>query len=176
MMRTSIWLILAVFMLLVLVAAAPNSAESPLVGWPAGGQMTQAFGCSVYYSGIAGPNCPAATPWFHDGVDIGAPVGRPVRAAMAGTIIFAGPDGSGPVCNDGYRGYGLGVVIDNGQGWQTLYAHLSRLDVETGQVVTAQTIIGAVGESGCATGPHLHFGLKYDGVLVDPVEQILTSN
>jgi murein DD-endopeptidase MepM/ murein hydrolase activator NlpD len=49
---------------------------------------------------------------------------------------------------------------------------LSRLDVAAGQVVTAQTIIGAVGESGCATGPHLHFGLKYDGVLVDPVEYV----
>ncbi len=157
-------------LMLALLAAAP--ASTPLVGWPAGGQMTQAFGCSVYYSGIAGPECPPAAPWFHDGVDIGAPVGRPVRAAMAGTVIFAGADGGGPVCRGGYRGYGLGVVVDNGRGWQTLYAHLSRVDVAVGQVVGPQTIIGAVGETGCVSGPHLHFGLKHHGVLVDPVKYI----
>jgi murein DD-endopeptidase MepM/ murein hydrolase activator NlpD len=152
--------------LMMLVAATP--AATPLIGWPVGGQMSQAFGCSAYTSGIPGPGCPADAPWFHDGVDIAAPVGRPVRAALDGTVIFAGADGSGPICNGGYRGYGLGVVIDNGQGWQTLYAHLSRIDVVVGQVVTPQTIIGAVGETGCASGPHLHFGLRHQGVLVDP--------
>ncbi len=153
-------------MILAFLATSPDA--SPLVGWPVGGQMTQGFGCSVYYTGIPGPGCRAETPWFHAGVDIAAPVGRPVRAAMAGTVIFAGPDGSGPVCNGGYHGYGLGVVIDNGAGWQTLYAHLSRIDVAAGQVVGPQTIIGAVGETGCASGPHLHFGLRHKGGLLDP--------
>jgi murein DD-endopeptidase MepM/ murein hydrolase activator NlpD len=172
------WIAAAGIVMMALAAAAPATSpligpiSSPLIGWPVGGQMSQGFGCSAYDSGIAGPGCPAEAPWFHDGVDIAAPVGRPVRAAMAGTVIFAGPDGHGPVCNGGYRGYGLGVVIDNGQGWQTLYAHLSRLEVVAGQAVTPQTIIGAVGETGCVTGPHLHFGLKHRGVLVDPVEYI----
>ncbi len=59
-------------------------------------------------------------------------------------------------------------MIDNGAGWQTLYAHLSRIDVVAGQVVGPQTIIGAVGETGCASGPHLHFGLRHKGGLLDP--------
>jgi murein DD-endopeptidase MepM/ murein hydrolase activator NlpD len=136
-----------------------------------GGQVTQAFGCSVYYSGIPGPDCPPAAPWFHDGLDIAAPVGRPVQAAMAGTVIFAGPDGDGPACG-AYQGYGLAVVVDNGQGYQTLYAHLSRLEVVVGQVVTPETIIGTVGETGCTSGPHLHFGLRYQDQLVDPAGYI----
>ncbi|RME69888.1 MAG: M23 family metallopeptidase, partial [Chloroflexi bacterium] len=57
---------------------------------------------------------------------------------------------------------------DNGRGWQALYAHLSRVDVRVGQVVGPETLIGAVGSTGCATGPHLHFGLRYRGRLVDP--------
>lgn len=164
------WLVLALLVLLT-VAMTPVP-ESPLVGWPVGGQMTQGFGCSPYYTGIAGPGCPAARPWFHDGVDIAAAAGRPVRAALAGRVIFAGPDGDGPLCGR-YRGYGLAVVIDNGRGWQALYAHLSRVDVRVGQVVGPETRIGAVGATGCATGPHLHFGLRYQGRLVDPVEVVV---
>jgi murein DD-endopeptidase MepM/ murein hydrolase activator NlpD len=140
---------------------------SPLVGWPVAGEVSNPFGCTVYYSGIPGPGCPATAPWFHDGLDIAAPAGRPVRAALSGTVIFAGADGAGPGCGD-YRGYGLGVVVDTGAGWQALYAHLARLDVVAGQTVTSDTLIGAVGETGCVSGPHLHFGLRYGADLVDP--------
>lgn len=145
-------------------AAGP---ASPLVGWPISGEVSNPFGCTVYYSGIPGPGCPATAPWFHDGLDITAPAGRPVRAALAGTVLFAGPDGSGPRCGDDY-GYGLGVVVDAGTGWQALYAHLSRIEVSAGQVITPDTLIGAVGETGCVSGPHLHFGLRYGPDLVDP--------
>jgi murein DD-endopeptidase MepM/ murein hydrolase activator NlpD len=133
------------------------------------GEISQRFGCSDYYSGIPGPGCPADAPWFHDGLDVAAPVGVPVQAAITGTVIFAGPDGAGPLCNQGYRGYGLGVVVDNGQGWQTLYAHLSEIYVQAGEAVTAETVIGLVGATGCASGPHLHFGLRYRDTLVDPL-------
>jgi murein DD-endopeptidase MepM/ murein hydrolase activator NlpD len=92
-----------------------------------------------------------------------------VQAAITGTVIFAGPDSDGPLCNEGYLGYGLGVVVDNGQGWQTLYAHLSQIYVQAGEAVTPETVIGLVGETGCATGPHLHFGLRYRETLVDPL-------
>ncbi|MCL4298435.1 MAG: M23 family metallopeptidase [Anaerolineae bacterium] len=145
-------------------AAGP---ASPLVGWPVAGEVSNPFGCTVYYSGIPGPSCPATAPWFHDGLDIAAPAGRPVRAALTGTVLFAGPDGSGPDCGD-YRGYGQGVVVDTGNGWQALYAHLSRIEVSAGQVITPDTLIGAVGETGCVSGPHLHFGLRYGPDLVDP--------
>lgn len=142
----------------------------PLIDWPVKGANKQGFGCSPYYTGIPGPGCPAESPWFHDGVDLAAAAGTPVRAVLTGTVIFAGPDGSGPVCRDGYRGYGLAIVSDDGADWQVLYAHLSRVDVTAGQVVTPETVIGAAGETGCVSGPHLHFGLRHNGVLVDPEE------
>lgn len=146
----------------------PTAVPTPL--WPVRGEISQDFGCSSYYTGLPGPDCPAAAPWFHDGVDIAAEAGRPVRAILGGEVIFAGPDGAGPLCRGGYRGYGLAVVIDTGDGRQTLYAHLSQVDVAAGQQVEPQTMIGLVGETGCVSGPHLHFGLRRDGQLVDPVE------
>lgn len=141
--------------------------DSPLVGLPLSGRITQGFGCSLYYTGIAGPGCSAEQPWFHDGLDIEAVVDTPVAAMMAGVVIFAGEDTTGPKCDDD-RGYGLAVVVDSGSGWRTLYAHLAKTNVTAGQVVSPETIIGAVGTSGCATGPHLHFGLRHNDILVDP--------
>lgn len=134
---------------------------------PISGQITQGFGCSPYYTGIAGPGCPNDQPWFHDGVDIAAAVGSPVKTGISGTVIFAGPADSGPECGD-YRGYGLAVVVDSGAGWQALYAHLSKIGVTPGQWVGPETVIGYVGNTGCVTGAHLHFGLRYNGDLVDP--------
>jgi murein DD-endopeptidase MepM/ murein hydrolase activator NlpD len=139
----------------------------PLRDWPVGGPVSQGFGCSPYYTGIPGLACDADRPWFHNGVDIVAGPGTPIQAGLAGTVIFAGPDGDGPPCG-AYRGYGLGVVVDNGAGWQALYAHLSEITVATGQAVRPDTVIGTVGDTGCGTGPHLHFGLQYKGELVDP--------
>ncbi len=146
--------------------------SAPLTGRPVAGKTTQGFGCSPYYSGIPGPGCPAGARWFHDGVDIGAYPGVPVRSAMAGTVLFAGPDGSGPVCAGGYRGYGLSVVLEGGEGWQALYAHLSRIDVTAGQVIDPETIVGTAGATGCVSGAHLHFGLRRNGKLVDPRQHI----
>lgn len=142
--------------------------SSPLTGLPASGQLSQEFGCSPFYTGISGPGCSPEQPWFHDGLDIAARAGTPVRAALTGTVIFAGPDGDGPLCGQ-HRGYGLGVVVDTGAGWQTLYAHLSDIHVTAGQIVAPDTVIGAVGETGCVTGAHLHFGLRHNNELVDPI-------
>ncbi len=158
------------------MAVAQSPAEeptpvSPLTGWPVGGQMTQTFGCSPYFTGIPGPACGDAAPWFHDGVDIANIEGAPVRAALSGTVIFAGPDTAGPVCGE-YQGYGLSVIVDNGQGWRTLYAHLSRIEVVSGQPVEPDTLIGAVGRTGCASGNHLHFAVRHQGNLVDPARLI----
>ena len=73
----------------------------PLISWPVNGAIKQGFGCSPYYTGIPGPGCPVEAPWFHDGVDLAAATGTPVRAVLTGTVIFAGSDGSRPVCRDG---------------------------------------------------------------------------
>ncbi len=156
-------------------AAVPGSelrlVPSAAITLPVSGPVSQGFGCSPFYSGIPGPGCPADAYWFHDGVDLAVPNGTPVKATMAGIVIFAGADGDGPLCNRGYRGYGLAVVVDGGNGLQALYAHLSQTAVVAGQVVTPETVIGASGDTGCVSGAHLHFGLRRDGQLVDPLKE-----
>lgn len=149
----------------------PTQNKTPLSFWPVQGAISQGFSCSPYFTGIPGQGCPAAQPWFHDGLDLAVWPGAPVQAGLAGTVSFAGPDGDGPPCG-AYRGYGLGVIIDNGDGWQSLYAHLSEIKVVTGQQVTPDTVIGLAGDTGCVTGPHLHFGLRRNRELVNP-EQYL---
>lgn len=88
-----------------------------------------------------------------NGVDLGAPTGTPIRAAAAGTVILVRTSG----WNGGYGEY---VIIDNGQGIQTLYAHMSRTAATVGDTVSAGEVIGYVGTTGDATGPHLHFEVR----------------
>jgi hypothetical protein len=95
---------------------------------------------------------------FHAGVDIRASYGRDVATVAGGTVVFAGVQG----------GYGQSVVIEHAPGLRTRYAHLSTIDVAPGQVVDAGTVLGKVGQSGRATGPHLHFEVLKDGKAVDP--------
>jgi murein DD-endopeptidase MepM/ murein hydrolase activator NlpD len=152
-------------------STSPTKNYTPLSFWPVQGAISQGFGCSPYFSGSPGQSCPAAQPWFHDGLDLVAWPGAPVQAGLTGTVIFAGPDGDGPPCG-AYRGYGLGIIVDNRDGWQSLYAHLAEVKVVVGQQVTPDTVIGTVGDTGCVTGTHLHFGLRRNGELVDP-EQYL---
>ncbi len=149
----------------------PPDPEPVFTGWPTGGRVTQGFGCSPFYSGIPGPNCDDAAPWFHDGLDIANLAGAPVRAVLTGTVVFAGPDSAGPVCGQ-YRGYGLSVIIEDGQGHRALYAHQSKLAVTAGQPVSPDTLIGAVGATGCTSGPHLHLGLQVGGRATDPLERM----
>ncbi len=96
---------------------------------------------------------------FHAGVDLKAAYGRPVPAVEPGRVVFAGAQG----------GYGLTVVVDHGGGVQTRYAHLSQLDIRTGEDLAGGQVLGRVGNSGRSTGPHLHFEVVQDGVRVDPV-------
>jgi murein DD-endopeptidase MepM/ murein hydrolase activator NlpD len=91
---------------------------------------------------------------MHYGVDLGAPKGAPVRAARAGRVSYAG---------SGYRGYGKLVIIDHSDGYQTFYAHNSRLIARKGKKVTAGQIIAHVGATGNATAPHLHFEIRKNG-------------
>ena len=89
----------------------------------------------------------------YNGVDLAASVGTPVMASAGGTVILAR--------TVGYNGgYGLYVVIKHGNGTQTLYAHLSQVNVTVGEVVEQGQIIGAVGNTGRSTGPHLHFEVR----------------
>ncbi|MDB5896513.1 MAG: hypothetical protein JWP22_1044 [Ramlibacter sp.] len=101
----------------------------------------------------------------HKGVDYGAPTGAPVRTIGEGRVDFAGT----------MSGYGNLVQIDHGKGDTTVYAHLSRVDVRPGQVVERGQRIGAVGSTGWATGPHLHFEFRQNGEQKDPLEMARQS-
>lgn len=96
----------------------------------------------------------------HRGVDYGAPIGTPVRTVGDGVVEFAGVQG----------GYGKVVEVRHTDDRTTLYAHLSRIDVRPGQRVTQGSTIGAVGNTGLSTGPHLHFEFRVAGVHRDPLE------
>lgn len=100
---------------------------------------------------------------FHAGIDIPARSGAPVAAAGSGRVVFAGASGSG---------WGRMVLIAHGGGVRTRYAHLSRIDVRPGQRVTTGSIVGRVGSTGEATGPHLHFEVLLRGANVDPLSAL----
>jgi murein DD-endopeptidase MepM/ murein hydrolase activator NlpD len=95
---------------------------------------------------------------FHSGVDIRAAYGREVMTAGAGRVVSAGVQG----------GYGQSVVIEHAPGLRTRYAHLSSIDVTPGQVLDGGSVVGKVGQSGRATGPHLHFEVLANGKAVNP--------
>jgi murein DD-endopeptidase MepM/ murein hydrolase activator NlpD len=95
---------------------------------------------------------------FHNGIDIAAPEGSPIKAAEAGTVVFSG------VVN----GYGNVVEIDHGNGIVTKYAHTQENLVSVGQQVRTGHVIARVGASGRSTGPHLHFEVHKNGTPVDP--------
>ncbi|HTD89605.1 MAG TPA: peptidoglycan DD-metalloendopeptidase family protein [Burkholderiales bacterium] len=94
----------------------------------------------------------------HRGLDVAVPTGTPVRAASAGRVINAG----------NYFYSGNTVFIDHGQGFITVYLHLSRIDVKEDDAVERGAVLGAVGATGLVTGPHLHWGVLLNGVYVDP--------
>jgi murein DD-endopeptidase MepM/ murein hydrolase activator NlpD len=95
---------------------------------------------------------------MHSGADMSAGTGTPIHACRAGTVVIAGSQG----------GYGNAVIIDHGGGMATLYAHQSQIATSVGAQVAAGDVIGYVGSTGLATGPHLHFEVRLSGNPVDP--------
>ena len=118
--------------------------------FPTKGILTSGFGNRI--SPISG------TMRFHAGIDIGSDSGTPVVAAAGGEVVQAGYMG----------GYGYAVIIYHGGGFSTVYGHLSKFAVSTGQKVQRNQIIGYVGSTGYATGPHLHFEVRVNGALQNP--------
>ena len=106
---------------------------------------------------------PVSGQWkYHSGLDIGAAYGASIVAADGGTVTIAGVNG----------GYGNCVMIDHGNGYYTLYGHMSSIAVSVGQSVSKGATIGYVGSTGVSTGPHLHFGVSYAGTYVNPMAYI----
>ncbi|MBQ9238621.1 MAG: M23 family metallopeptidase [Treponema sp.] len=98
------------------------------------------------------------TPSNHTGIDLACPQGTPVLAAMAGTVAYVGYSNV----------FGNYVIVNHGNGYQSLYGHLSQTAARRGQRVQQGTRLGSVGSTGYSTGPHLHFTLYKNGALVDP--------
>ena len=102
---------------------------------------------------------------MHTGVDLAADEGTPVLAASAGRVLLV----------ESISGYGTTVLLDHGAGWQTLYAHLLSTSVATGQRLNQGEVLGAVGMTGSASGPHLHFELRRRGpslLALDPTPHL----
>lgn len=105
-------------------------------------------------------------PWrkHHDGFDIKAAKGSPVHATGGGTVSVVGYNPSG------YSDYGKIVVIDHGNNLETIYAHLDTIKVKKGDIITTETIVGTLGNTGRSSGAHLHYEVRKNGVAVNPLE------
>jgi len=130
----------------------PGAVVSSGLIWPLPGRISSGFGKRGRR--------------FHWGIDIPAPGGTPIRAAADGLVLISN-DGM-----KGFSGYGRIVVIEHGGGMSTLYAHNSKNDVKPGTCVRSGEIIAEVGETGNATGNHLHFEIRKDGKPVNPLEYL----
>ncbi len=120
--------------------------------WPVQGRISGRFGNARVYNGQPGAG--------HSGMDIAAPTGTPVKAPAGGVVTFAAPD---------LYLTGGTVLLDHGYGISSNFLHLSRIDVKVGDRIEPGQVIGAVGATGRATGPHLHWGMNWFDVRVDPL-------
>jgi murein DD-endopeptidase MepM/ murein hydrolase activator NlpD len=125
--------------------------------WPVRGYITSHYG--VRYDPVAEKNGAEAERQFHLGIDIGAPGGTPVKAAMSGRVISTG-------YNDSYGNF---VVIAHHSGYRTLYGHLSAIKTRPGAFVGLAEVVGNVGSTGKSTGFHLHFTVYKDGRTMNPL-------
>jgi murein DD-endopeptidase MepM/ murein hydrolase activator NlpD len=139
---------------------------------PGVGKVLGPGACEIVSAGAIGSGTfiwPANNHWIsgfdynpqanHKAIDIDGEEGDPVYAADNGVVVYAGWNN---------WGYGNVVVINHGNGWQTLYGHLSAIYVNCGQSVWQTNIIGAIGNTGNSSGSHLHFELMYNGAKVNP--------
>lgn len=120
--------------------------------WPVQGRISGRFGNARVYNGQPGAG--------HSGMDIAAPSGTPVKAPAAGVVTFAAPD---------LYLTGGTVLLDHGFGVSSNFLHLSRIDVKVGDRIAQGQVVGAVGATGRATGPHLHWGMSWFDVRIDPL-------
>ena len=134
-----------------------NSRLQPVISrpssWPLDGRLMGAFGSRL------DPFSGEGEREFHKGVDISAPTGTVVRATADGIVVHA---------QSTFGGYGRLVIVDHGGGYQTYYAHLSRISVQVGQQVRRTDVLGAVGSTGRVTAPHLHYEVRSGGVPINP--------
>ena len=147
-------------------AAANNPSNGGGGGSSGGGTVTGTGSftwpcpsCTYITSRVGYRWHPVSGQWkYHSGLDIGAAYGASIVAADGGTVTIAGVNG----------GYGNCVMIDHGNGYYTLYGHMSSIAVSVGQSVSKGATIGYVGSTGVSTGPHLHFEIRQGTTILDP--------
>jgi septal ring factor EnvC (AmiA/AmiB activator) len=133
--------------------AAPTVGFGSLKGrlpWPTEGRIVTGFGAQVH------PRFGTRT--FRNGVDIEAAVGREVAAVHAGHVIYTG----------WFKGYGNLIIVDHGNEYYTLYAHIAEIEAKEGEDVRQGQRIGTVGETGSLAGPRLYFEVRYQSRPLDP--------
>ena len=159
------WLVVMVILFLCLFGAAlflfdnENADENPytgdgILGLPIAG-MTQAD-ISSHYGSRPSPGGIGST--YHQGIDIAFPLGTDVLACESGTVTYAGENGALGKC----------VIINHGEGLQTVYGHMSKIKVMKGEKVRRSQPVGEVGNTGASTGPHLHLAVLINGNYVNP--------
>lgn len=137
-----------------LIPSADSGRETVPSMWPVRGRIMAGFGQRLDpFSGEGA---------FHSGVDISAPMGTRVQSGGDGIVLEAGWD----------TGYGNAIVVDHGYGMSTKYGHLSKIFVVVGQEVKRGEVIGAVGMTGKATGPHLHYEVIVNETPVNPMKYL----
>lgn len=122
--------------------------------------ISAGYRISSYFGRRADPFTGVAS--SHTGIDLACPMGTPINASMSGKVVYVGWSNI----------FGNYVIINHGNGYQTLYGHMSKTLCRTGQTVGQGTRIGLVGSTGYSTGPHLHFTVYKNGKLVDPLSLI----
>ncbi|WP_240499999.1 M23 family metallopeptidase [Sphingomonas montana] len=120
--------------------------------WPVTGRISGVFGSQRIYAGEPGA--------YHGGVDIARPTGTPVASPLDGVVVLAAEV---PFSLEGHL-----LLIDHGMGLGSAFLHLSRIDVRVGDRVTRGQPVGAIGATGRATGPHLHWAMTWNGRRIDP--------
>jgi murein DD-endopeptidase MepM/ murein hydrolase activator NlpD len=128
-----------------------NTLKEIPIGYPYDGVRSSDYGYRRNpFGGISGE--------FHSGIDLKGPIGDPIYATGNGIVERC----------DWYGGYGNAVVINHKEGYQSLFGHLSRVNVVQGQEVKAGDVIGFLGSTGRSTGPHLHYEIRKDGQDISP--------
>jgi LysM repeat protein len=129
-----------------------RKALGELFSYPVSGRLTSGYGMRADpFTGVKR---------FHYGIDLAAPTGAPVKAAMGGKVAVTGTNPT----------YGKYIILQHDDGYQSMYAHLNRIGVSKGDNISEGQLIGEVGSTGYSTGPHLHFAIFRRGAALDPMK------
>lgn len=131
-----------------------DTTVSRFLNRPIRGVLTSSYGYRIHPKRKKGH--------FHSGIDIAGKTGTPIACAAPGKVVYAGWK----------NGYGYVVMVSHGNGYETLYAHCSKLAVSAGQTVKAGKTVAYVGRTGVATGPHVHFEVRKNGVYQNPLKYL----